>query len=56
MGVVSFVRALSSGVSSVIGGSVVSIVQVCVSGVGSAFPGAGAGPIYQQKITVDNRP
>ena len=29
-----------------------TITAVLFSGVGSAFPGAGAGPIYQQKITV----
>jgi hypothetical protein len=29
---------------------------VLFSGVGSAFPGDGAGPIYQKKITVKNGP
>jgi PKD repeat protein len=29
-----------------------TVTAVLFSGVGSAFPGDGAGPIYQQKITV----
>jgi PKD repeat protein len=29
-----------------------TVTAVLFSGVGSAFPGAGAGPIYQQKVTV----
>jgi PKD repeat protein len=29
-----------------------TVTAVLFSGVGSAFPGDGAGPIYQQKVTV----
>jgi PKD repeat protein len=29
-----------------------TVTAVLFSGVGSAFPGDGAGPIYQQKISV----
>jgi PKD repeat protein len=29
-----------------------TVTAVLFSGVGSAFPGDGAGPVYQQKITV----
>ena len=32
-----------------------TVTAVLFSGVGSAFPGAGAGPIYAQQITVGNR-
>ena len=31
-----------------------TVTAVLFSGVGSAFPGAGAGPVYQQKITAGN--
>ena len=31
-----------------------TVTAVLFSGVGSAFPGAGAGPIYQQQVTVGN--
>ena len=31
-----------------------TVTAVLFSGVGSAFPGDGAGPVYQQKITVGN--
>ena len=33
-----------------------TVTAVLFSGVGSAFPGDGAGPIYQQKITVGEGP
>ena len=31
-----------------------TVTEVLFSGVGSAFPGAGAGPVYAQRITVSN--
>ncbi len=32
-----------------------TVTAVLFSGVGSAFPGAGAGPIYQQQVRVSGR-